>query len=250
MPRKHSSDEPARAGRGGAWRGAEGRGGASPRPSLAARTDWEAACRETPRRTPRPPPWPPRLFPLPAKAVIVTELSAVGSEGPCLGPRTTQGTSCLRGGTCSGHALGGSRGGRVAGGPVARPSVHVRPASSAGHRPATPPPRHSQCLQTVQALEAVGPQALDAVVMEVPVWGEGTCQAGRPQPRPGQGAGGGWSGTVEAEAPTDGPSARALGLQRHSDWPDCGSHTLRGWADRGLRRSEFRWRGKEFPGRS
>lgn len=133
MPRKHSSDEPAR-------RGAEGRGGASPRPSLAARPDWEAACRETPRRTPRPPPWPPRLFPLPAKAVIVTELSAVGSEGPCLGPRTTQGTSCLRGGTCSGHALGGSRGGRVAGGPVARPSVHVRPASPAGHRPATPPP--------------------------------------------------------------------------------------------------------------
>lgn len=243
MPRKHSSDEPAR-------RGAEGRGGASPRPSLAARADWEAACRETPRRTPRPPPWPPRLFPLPAKAVIVTELSAVGSEGPCLGPRTTQGTSCLRGGTCSGHALGGSRGGRVAGGPVVRPSVHVRPASPAGHRPATRPPRHSQCLQTVQALEAVGPQALDAVVMEVPVWGEGTCQAGRPQPRPGQGTGGGWSGTVEAEAPTDGPSARALGLQRHSDWPGCGSHTLRGWADRGLRRSEFRWRGKEFPGRS
>lgn len=143
MPRKHSSDEPARAGRGEARRGAEGRGEArrgQPRPSLAARTDWEAACRETPRCTPRPPPWPPRLFPLPAKAVIVTELSAVGSEGPCLGPRTTQGTSCLRGGTCSGHALGGSRGGRVAGGPVARPSVHVRPASPAGHRPATHPP--------------------------------------------------------------------------------------------------------------
>lgn len=174
-----------------------------------------------------------------------------GIRGSLSGPADHPGHILPEGRHMFGSRVGGKPGrpcSRWAGGQAQRPC----PASLPRRPPAchTPPPRHSQCLQTVQALEAVGPQALDAVVMEVPVWGEGTCQAGRPQPRPGQGAGGGWSGTVEAEAPTDGPSARALGLQRHSDWPDCGSHTLRGWADRGLRRSEFRWRGKEFPGRS
>lgn len=42
----------------------------------------------------------------------------------------------------------------------------------------TPPPRHSQSLQVVQPLEAVGPQMLDVVVMEMPVWEERRVRTG------------------------------------------------------------------------
>lgn len=99
----------------------------------------------------------------------------------------------------------------MARGPAARPSGRVQPASpllDTGRRPSTPRP-DSQRLQTVQALEAVGPQTLDAVVMKVPVWEEETHQTGRPQPWAGAGgADGGSSRKVEAEAQTDDPSAR------------------------------------------
>lgn len=46
---------------------------------------------------------------------------------------------------------------------------------------APPQSQHSQRLQIVQPLEAVGPQMLDAVVMKMPVWEGKARQNGCPQ---------------------------------------------------------------------
>lgn len=64
-------------------------------------------------------------------------------------------------------------------------------------RTALPPTQHSQRLQIVQPLEAVGPQMLDAVVMKMPVWEAEARQNGCPQHR-ARAAGWGWAGEQTA----------------------------------------------------
>lgn len=115
-----------------------------------------------------------------------------------------------------------------------------RPAAGP-QRPVLPPPlpspnawlpsttRHSQRLQVVQPLEAVGPQMLDAVVVKMPVWEGGTHHTGSHSPGPG----GGGTQAVASGGRQRQEQAVAPAAQRLVSSDNLGSHSLQGWLTTG-----------------